>query len=180
MGTQSFHEPGVIVFRRGETDGRSYGFRTPICDVTCANREEQVRFVQVRVLVAGSRDGVLRDGSCVRDGASETALGAAPGRRVTRYSFLLYVAGNTERSKAAEANLRFLCDALVPRTYEVEVIDAAERPDLAEERSVLATPTVVRLAPPPQRRVIGDLSDHGRAAVALGLPNHEKLPPERQ
>ncbi|WP_326643840.1 circadian clock KaiB family protein [Streptosporangium sp. NBC_01755] len=99
--------------------------------------------------------------------------------QVTIYSFRLYVAGNTERSKAAEVNLRFLCDARLSGTYEVEVVDAAERPDLAEEGRILATPTVIRLAPSPQLRVIGDLSDHNRAAVALGLPVLEEPPPER-
>ncbi|GAB3878274.1 hypothetical protein GCM10027612_02260 [Microbispora bryophytorum subsp. camponoti] len=89
---------------------------------------------------------------------------------VTTYSFRLYVAGNSERSHAAEVNLRFLCDAHLSGMYEVEVIDTVARPELAEEGRILATPTVVRLTPPPQRRVIGDLSDHGRAAVALGLP----------
>jgi circadian clock protein KaiB len=89
---------------------------------------------------------------------------------VTTYSFRLYVTGDTERSQTAELNLRFLCDSRVSGSYEVEVVDASEHPDLAEDGRILATPTVVRLAPLPQRRVIGDLSDHGRAAVALGLP----------
>ena len=68
------------------------------------------------------------------------------------------------------ANLRALCESRLPGSYELEVIDTAERPGLAEEQRILATPTVVRLAPLPQRRVIGDLSDHHRAAYALGLP----------
>ena len=86
------------------------------------------------------------------------------------YSFRLYVAGQTERSQAAEANLRALCESRLPGGYELEVIDATEQPGLAEEQRILATPTVVRLAPLPQRRVIGDMSDHQRAAYALGLP----------
>jgi circadian clock protein KaiB len=85
------------------------------------------------------------------------------------YSFRLYVAGRTARSQAAVSNLRFLCESHLPSRYEIEVIDAIERPDLAEEARILATPTVVRLAPVPQLRVIGDLSDHGRAANVLGL-----------
>lgn len=88
---------------------------------------------------------------------------------VTMYAFRLYVAGQSERSQAAETNLRGLCESFLPGRYELEVIDAAEQPGLAEEQRILATPTVLRLAPPPQRRVIGDLSDHGRAAYALGL-----------
>lgn len=86
------------------------------------------------------------------------------------YSFRLYVAGQTERSQAAEANLRALCESSLPGDYELEVVDATDRPGLAEEQRILATPTVVRLTPLPQRRVIGDLSDHQRAAYALGLP----------
>jgi len=97
---------------------------------------------------------------------------------VNAYFFRLYVAGQTERSQAAEANLRALCESRLPGRYELEVVDAAERPGLAEEQRILATPTVVRLAPLPQRRVIGDLSDHHRAAYALGLP--ERPGPTRQ
>ena len=94
------------------------------------------------------------------------------------YSFRLYVAGQTVRSQAAEANLRALCESRVPGGYELEVVDAVEQPGLAEEERILATPTVVRLAPLPQRRVIGDMSDHQRAAYALGLP--ERPGPTRQ
>jgi circadian clock protein KaiB len=86
------------------------------------------------------------------------------------YSFRLYVAGQSVRSRAAVSNLRFLCESHLSSRYEIEVIDAVERPDLAEEARILATPTVVRVEPPPQLRVIGDLSDHGRAAEVLGLP----------
>ncbi len=89
---------------------------------------------------------------------------------MTRFAFRLYIAGQTERSLAAEANLRMLCESFLPGGYELQVIDAAEQPGLAEEQRILATPTVLRLAPSPQRRVIGDLSDHRRAARALGLP----------
>ena len=97
---------------------------------------------------------------------------------MTAYSFRLYVTGQTERSLAAEVNLRALCDSRLPGSYELEVIDTAEQPGLAEEQRILATPTVVRLVPLPQRRVIGDLSDHHRAAYALGLP--ERPGPARQ
>jgi circadian clock protein KaiB len=93
------------------------------------------------------------------------------GAVVTIYSLRLYVAGQTERSEAALANLRLLCEAHLAGRYELEVVDATERPDQAEQDRILATPTVLRLAPAPQRRVIGDLSDHGRTAAALGLPD---------
>jgi len=92
------------------------------------------------------------------------------GHTMVDYSFRLYIGGQTVRSEAAVVNLRHLCEAHLPGRYEIEVIDTVERPDLAEEARILATPTVVRVGPRPQLRVIGDLSDHGRAAAVLGLP----------
>lgn len=92
------------------------------------------------------------------------------------YLFRLYVAGQTERSRVALANLRLLCENHLKGRYELDVIDAAERPDLAEEERILATPVVIRVAPLPQLWVIGDLSDHRRAAAALGLPGPDELP----
>lgn len=95
---------------------------------------------------------------------------------MTKYAFRLYVAGQNERSLAAEANLRALCDSRLRGGYELDVIDAAQRPDMAEEHRILATPTVIRIAPLPQRRVIGDLSDSLRAGYALGLPDRPAGP----
>jgi circadian clock protein KaiB len=98
---------------------------------------------------------------------------------MTDFSFRLYVAGRTARSQAAVSTLRFLCESRLPNRHAIEIIDVLERPDLAEQARILATPTVVRLEPLPQLRVIGDLSDHGRAAAVLGLPDHEDMLFER-
>jgi circadian clock protein KaiB len=92
------------------------------------------------------------------------------GPQADTYSFRLYVAEQTERSQAALINLRYLCESYLPGRYELEVVDVVDRPDLAESARILATPTVIRIMPRPTRRVIGDLSDHGRVAAALGLP----------
>ncbi|MEU8247885.1 circadian clock KaiB family protein [Nonomuraea sp. NPDC048916] len=96
------------------------------------------------------------------------------------YSFRLYVAGQTARSLAAVANLRALCDTYLPGCHEIEVIDAAEQPNLAEEERILAIPIVIRTKPLPSFRVIGDLSDQARAAALLGLPEVGRSSPEGQ
>ncbi|MFZ3595271.1 circadian clock KaiB family protein [Streptomyces sp. BH104] len=96
------------------------------------------------------------------------------------HSFTLFVAGATERSDAARSNLRTLCESRLVDGYELTVIDVMSRPELAEEHHILATPTVIKVAPLPQRRVIGDLSDQGRAALALGLPGPDVPPRKRQ
>jgi circadian clock protein KaiB len=85
------------------------------------------------------------------------------------YSFRLFVTGESLRSQRAAANLRSLCAAALGDGFEIDVVDVWERPELAEEERIIATPTVLRLSPPPARRVVGDLSDFDLAAAALGL-----------
>ena len=85
------------------------------------------------------------------------------------YSFRLFVTGDSLSSQRAIANLRGLCAAALGEGFEMDVIDVLQRPELAEQERVIATPTVLRLSPPPPRRAIGDLSDFDLAAVALGL-----------
>lgn len=86
------------------------------------------------------------------------------------YSYRVYVAANRPDSLRAVANLRALCEASVCGDYELEVVDVFHHPDRAEVARVMVTPTVIKLAPLPRRRVIGDLSDGRAAAAALGLP----------
>ncbi len=84
----------------------------------------------------------------------------------------LYITGQTSRSEKAIANLRRIMVAEgLEDAYELEIIDVLDRPDLAEEERILATPTLIRRLPPPLRRVIGDLSDW--ELVALGLDLNE-------
>ena len=84
-----------------------------------------------------------------------------------RYLLRLFVTGKTPRASAAVANLRRICDEDLDGRYELEVIDVLEQPDAAEAARVLATPTLIKMLPPPLRRIIGDLSD--REKVLLGL-----------
>lgn len=113
-----------------------------------------------------------------RPGALDAAEAPAPvGGRATQADgvagatahFRLFVAGETARSLRAATHLRRLCSAALGRDYELEIIDVLARPDLADEAHILATPTVVKLAPVPLRRVVGDLSDAARLASALDL-----------
>jgi circadian clock protein KaiB len=89
--------------------------------------------------------------------------------------FRLFVAGETARSLRAAAHIRSLCAQALDDDYELEIIDVLERPDLADEARILATPTVIKASPPPLRRVIGDLSDLERLASALDLELPEPL-----
>lgn len=83
------------------------------------------------------------------------------------FKLRLYVTGTTSRSQHAIANLEALCENELMGSYEIEVIDVLEHPQLAEDQKILATPTLVRQLPAPVRKIIGDLSD--REKVLLGL-----------
>ena len=80
----------------------------------------------------------------------------------------LYVSGQALNSRAAIRNLDSLRRALADGAA-VEVVDVRERPELAEEDRILATPTLVRRTPAPVRKIIGDLSDVERVLVGLEI-----------
>lgn len=86
-----------------------------------------------------------------------------------KYVIKLYVTGQTPRSQRAIDNLRRICEEELRGQYDLVVIDVLERPQLAEDEKILATPTVVKELPPPIRRIIGDLSDAERVLVGLDL-----------
>lgn len=86
-----------------------------------------------------------------------------------KYLLKLYVTGQTPRAQRAIDDLRRICDAELPGSYEVVVVDVLEQPQLAEDEKILATPTLVKELPPPTRRIIGDLSDSEKVLRGLDL-----------
>jgi circadian clock protein KaiB len=85
-----------------------------------------------------------------------------------RLALRLYVSGGTPRSRRAIATVRAMVEQL-GRQDAVEVVDVLETPSRAEEDRIVATPTLVKHAPSPSSRVIGDLSDVRALMDALGL-----------
>lgn len=85
------------------------------------------------------------------------------------YVLKLYIAGKTARSERAIANLHNICRHELGCEYTVEIIDVLERPQLAEDEKILATPMLIKELPPPLRRIIGDLSDTEKVLIGLDL-----------
>lgn len=81
----------------------------------------------------------------------------------------LYVAGQSPKCLNAFVNLRKLCEEHLAGRYEIEIVDLVEHPDLAQGDDILAVPTLVRNAPPPTRKLTGDLSNTARVLGQLGL-----------
>lgn len=69
----------------------------------------------------------------------------------------LFVTGRNRLADRAQRNLRRVRDA-VP-DLDVTVVDILESPEEAEQERIVATPLLIRVSPPPQKRLFGDLSD---------------------
>jgi circadian clock protein KaiB len=88
---------------------------------------------------------------------------------MNKYLLKLFITGQTPRSERAIANLKRICEEELQGQYEMVIIDTLERPQLAEEENVLATPMLIKQLPPPLRRIIGDLSDVEKVLLGLEL-----------
>jgi circadian clock protein KaiB len=86
-----------------------------------------------------------------------------------QWQLRLYVAGESQKSLEAFANLQLLCETHLRGRYEIEVVDLVENPRLARGDEIIAIPTLVRRLPGPLRKIIGDLSDSERVLVGLQL-----------
>ena len=89
--------------------------------------------------------------------------------RPTKFKFRLYVAGDTQNSVQALANLTAFCVVHLPNHYKIEAVDVLRKPKRALADSIFMTPTLVKLAPSPMRRIVGTLSQTQTVLQALGL-----------
>ena len=89
-------------------------------------------------------------------------------RKLEKVELRLYVTGQTPRSVRAIENLRNFCAKFPTNRFDLEVIDIYQQPALAAEVQLLAAPTLIKTAPLPVRRLVGDFSDQ-RVASGLDL-----------
>ncbi|HYH47435.1 MAG TPA: circadian clock KaiB family protein [Thermoanaerobaculia bacterium] len=104
-----------------------------------------------------------------RDQETHREMEEALARGQGPYELRLYVTGATPRSGNAVASVKAICEEHLPGQYVLEVVDLYQQPHLAEGDHILATPTLIKLQPPPLRRLVGDLSDEERVLSALDL-----------
>lgn len=89
------------------------------------------------------------------------------------WNLRLYIAGKSARSLTALTNLQKICDEHPACKYRVEVIDLLKNPRLAAGDQIIAVPTLVRLLPPPVKKLIGDLSNTQSVVAGLDLRSVE-------
>lgn len=85
------------------------------------------------------------------------------------FKFRLYVAGDALNSAQALANLGALCRAYLPGQHEIEIVDVFREPKRALADAIFMTPTLIKLAPFPARRIVGTLSQTQAVLQAVGL-----------
>ncbi len=86
-----------------------------------------------------------------------------------KFQLRLYIMGQSAKSRIAITNIKALCKNELKGQYELTIIDVLERPQLAEDEKIIATPTLIKDLPPPLKRVIGDLSNKEKVLMGLDI-----------
>ena len=87
------------------------------------------------------------------------------------FKFRLYVAGDSPNSTQARSNLEALCGQYLQDRHEIEIVDVLRDPNRALADGVFLTPTLVKLAPLPVRKIVGNLNQLDAVRLALNLPD---------
>ena len=86
------------------------------------------------------------------------------------YVLRLYVTGATPKSARAIVNARRILEDHLQGKYSLEILDVGKHVAQATEDQIICVPTLLRLDPPPARRIIGDMSDIARVLRGLDVP----------
>jgi circadian clock protein KaiB len=78
------------------------------------------------------------------------------------YNLRLFVSSDHDTAEETLSNIHQLLEKRLNHPYTLKVIDVAKNPEQAAIHQVLATPTLIRLAPKPIKRVVGQLDDISR------------------
>jgi len=120
-----------------------------------------------------NRNASLRNNQIRR--AKQTIEKSLANQPKGKYVLRLFVAGATARSRQAVLRARQLCENELPDSCELEVIDIYQQPELARDNQIVATPTLIKKFPRPERRFIGSLSDLTRLFGELDLRTKDKI-----
>lgn len=85
----------------------------------------------------------------------------------------LFVAGEAPNSLSAVHNLRTTLAAHPSVEVDLVIVDVLKHPEVGLRENVLVTPTMIKMAPPPMRRIIGNLKDTIALVALLDLGNAE-------
>ena len=81
----------------------------------------------------------------------------------------LYIANSAPNSRQAIANLAAICKEHLKDKFKLEIIDVLEFPLRALADGILVTPSLAKLSPSPEAKIVGNLSDKNSVLHALGI-----------
>ena len=85
------------------------------------------------------------------------------------YDLKLYIVDETRKSTKLLNDLEEILHAELEGQYTLDVIDVLENPQRAIEDKIFATPTLVKVRPPPMKKIIGDVHTKERLLMELGV-----------
>jgi circadian clock protein KaiB len=94
------------------------------------------------------------------------------------FTLRLFVTGTTSRSRRAITAIKSICEEELAGRCDLEVIDVYQNPEATRDLQVIATPTLVKVAPEPVRRIIGDLSDREKVLAGLNATGTQGASPK--
>jgi circadian clock protein KaiB len=85
------------------------------------------------------------------------------------YHLKLFISGASRNSIRAINNLQRILEANFAGKYTLQIIDLHQDQSLAESEQIVAVPLLIRKAPKPEQRLIGDMSDEERVINKLKI-----------
>ena len=121
---------------------------------------------QPRVKNAQRRCKRARPGTCSRHAQGKVTM-SSPNEQ--KWVFRLYIAGEAPNSRIAMATLEDIRQAYRLAHYELVIVDILKDPLVAIRDGILVTPTLVKLCPGPECKIVGNLSERAKVLQSLGL-----------
>ncbi len=86
-----------------------------------------------------------------------------------QYDLRLFITGVAPNSARAVNNIRHICETYLEGRYSLQVIDVYQNQALAKQEQIIALPMLIKKAPLPERKLIGDLSETEKVLKSLGI-----------
>jgi len=86
-----------------------------------------------------------------------------------KHILILYVAGISPRSEQAIRSVKEICEQRLKDSYELQIVDIYQHPEVLKEGQIIAAPTLVKKLPLPLRRLIGDMTNKEKLILGLDL-----------
>jgi circadian clock protein KaiB len=87
----------------------------------------------------------------------------------TKVILRLYIVGDKARSQKAIADVQKIISENLKNNCRLEIVDLFLNPQEAEKHNIVATPTLIKAYPKPEKRIVGDLSNKEKLLIGLDL-----------